>query len=192
MTDSQLIASNIEEHIEVLRLASKLLSENITQAANKISASLALGGTLFFCGNGGSAADSQHLAAELVGRFKQDRKALRSIALTTDTSVMSCIANDYSFSEIFSRQLEALGRDGDVLVAISTSGNSPNIANVLQTARSKNIFTVSLLGKDGGDAKSLSDLPIIIPSSSTARIQEIHGLIGHILCDLIEKALGYA
>ena len=121
MTCSKIISSNIEEHINVIRDISISQAEKIDKAAEKISKCLALDGTLFFCGNGGSAADSQHLAAELVGRFKKDRKALRSIALTTDSSVISCIANDYSYSEVFSRQLEALGREGDVLVAISTS-----------------------------------------------------------------------
>lgn len=173
-------------------MASKLNSDSIRSAVNKIAQSLSHGGTLFWCGNGGSAADSQHLAAELVGRFKKDRKALRSIALTTDTSVLTCIANDYSYKNIFSRQIEALARAGDVLVAISTSGNSENVMDALKMAKTLDVNTIALLGKDGGLAKSFSDLSIIIPSDSTARIQEAHILIGHILCDLIEQELGLA
>ena len=192
MIKNSIISSSFDEHIDLARLVFDEHASNIEKAANKISKSLSLGGTLFFCGNGGSAADSQHLAAELVGRFKNDRKALRSLALTTDSSVITCVANDYSYEEVFARQLDALGRDEDVLVVLTTSGNSPNILKVLQLAKSKSIFSLSLLGNDGGMAKDLSDLPIIIPSVSTARIQEIHGLIGHILCELIESNLGYA
>jgi len=188
----EIISSHFEEHTNLVNSVAGSHASKIDDAAIQISRSLSLGGTLFFCGNGGSAADSQHLAAELVGRFKKDRKPLRSLALTTDSSVISSVANDYSYSEVFSRQLEALGREGDALVAISTSGSSPNILKVLEVAQAKNVYTVSLLGNDGGQAKDISNLPIIVPSTTTARIQEIHCLIGHILCDLIETELGYA
>ena len=137
----------------------------------------------------GSAADSQHMAAELVGRFKKDRKALRSIALTTDSSILTCIANDYKYEDIFSRQLEALADEGDVLVAISTSGNSQNIKNALKAANRLDVETIALLGNDGGICANLSNVPIVVKCTSTPRIQEAHILIGHIFCELIEKEL---
>lgn len=186
------IKKHFSDHLQVIAELSALCSELIKISGTQIAESLDNGGTLFWCGNGGSAADSQHLAAELVGRFKKDRKALRSIALTTDTSVLTSVANDYSYEDIFSRQLEALARDGDVLVAISTSGNSYNVMTVLKAAKNLGVKTIALLGKDGGQAKALADLAIVIPSDSTARIQEAHILIGHILCDLIEQELGFA
>ena len=186
------ISENFNEHLRVIAAVPTLCSEPIQSASIQIVQSLAKGGTLFWCGNGGSAADSQHLAAELVGRYKKDRKALRSIALTTDTSVLTCVANDYSYEDIFSRQLEALTRPGDVLVAISTSGNSDNVLRALRTAKELGVKTIALLGKDGGQAKALVDVAIVISSNSTARIQEAHILIGHILCDLIEQELGLA
>lgn len=184
------ISAHFSEHLEVIAAVPAMCSESIKSAGTQIAQSLEHDGTLFWCGNGGSAADSQHLAAELVGRFKKDRKALRSIALTTDTSVLTCVANDYSYEDIFSRQLEALAREGDVLMAISTSGNSENVLRALRVAKELGVKTVALLGKDGGQAKALADLAIVIPSDSTARIQEAHILIGHILCDLIEQELG--
>ena len=147
------------------------------------------GRTIFWCGNGGSAADSQHLAAELVGRFKLDRRPFRSVSLSTDSSVTTCIANDYSFDSIYSRQIEALGCPGDVVVCISTSGNSTNILSALQISNSMQIHSVGLLGRDGGKAKHLADHSIIVPSQSTARIQEAHILIGHCLCEFIEESL---
>jgi len=184
--------TNIREHQKLISTISTLLTESLESCGRQIARSLSSGGTLFWCGNGGSAADSQHLAAELVGRFKKDRKALRSIALTTDTSILTCVANDYSYEDIFSRQLEALAREGDVLVAISTSGNSENVLRALRVAKELEVKTIALLGKDGGQAKALADQAITIPSDSTARIQEAHILIGHILCDLIEQELGLA
>lgn len=192
MSPQEKISFHFNEHLKLIATLPVTLSESIKDAGSEIADSLAKGGTLFWCGNGGSAADSQHLAAELVGRFKKDRNALRSIALTTDTSVLTCVANDYSYEDIFSRQLEALARDGDVLVAISTSGKSENILRGLGAAKTHGVKTIALLGKDGGQAKALADLAIVIPSDSTARIQEAHILIGHIFCDLIEQELGLA
>jgi D-sedoheptulose 7-phosphate isomerase len=186
------ITAHFNEHLQVIAAVPALCSEPINNAGMQIAGSLKKGGTLFWCGNGGSAADSQHLAAELVGRFKKDRKALRSVALTTDSSILTCVANDYSYEDIFSRQLEALARDGDVLVATSTSGNSENVLRALRVAKCLGVLTIALLGKDGGEAKALADTNIIVPSDSTARIQEAHILIGHILCDLIEHELGLA
>ena len=186
------ISAHFKEHLKIVAELPELCSESIKIASNQITKTINNGGTLFWCGNGGSAADSQHLAAEFVGRFKKDRKALRSIALTTDTSVLTCVSNDYSFDDIFARQLEALARNGDILVSISTSGNSENILRSLISAKKLGVKTIALLGKDGGQAKVLADMSIIIPSDSTARIQEAHILIGHILCDLIEQELGLA
>jgi len=190
MNSLKIISEHFAEHIEIMSGVLALISGDIERANVKITRTLDNGGTLFWCGNGGSAADSQHLAAELVGRFKKNRKALRSVALTTDTSVLTCVANDYSYEDIFSRQLEALARPDDVLVAISTSGNSENVVRALKKSKDLGVKTIAFLGKDGGQAKSIADLAIVIPSDSTARIQEAHILIGHILCDLIEKGLG--
>jgi len=192
MHNLKVINSNFDEHLEVVRTVSELSPKSIENGAKIIAKSLLNAGTLFWCGNGGSAADSQHLAAELVGRFKQNRKALRSLALTVDTSVLTCVANDFSYEDIFSRQLEALARNGDVLVGISTSGNSKNVLSAFKMAKDLGVTSIALLGRDGGQAKSFSDLSIIVPSHSTARIQEMHILIGHIFCDLIEKELGFA
>ena len=179
-----------EDHAKLLNQTQISINKSLIKASNLISKSLKSGGTIFWCGNGGSAADSQHIAAEFVGRFKEDRKPLRSIALTTDTSVLTCISNDYNFEEIFSRQLEALGQRGDVLVAISTSGNSENIKKVLIKAKKMKIKSICLLGKNGGKCKNF-DLNLIIPSQITARIQEMHILIEHLICELVEQKLGF-
>jgi D-sedoheptulose 7-phosphate isomerase len=144
------------------------------------------------CGNGGSAADSQHLAAEFVGRFIKDRRPLAAIALSTDSSALTCIGNDYGFDDVFYRQVVGLGLAGDCLIAISTSGNSPNVIKAAQAARSADIRTIGLLGRDGGALAALCDLPIIVPSPTTARIQEAHIFIGHTLCSLIEQQLNLA
>ncbi len=187
---AKLINYTFEEHSTTLKETHDKLSKNIELTSDLISNSLKNGGTIFWCGNGGSAADSQHLAAEFVGRFKKDREPLKSLALTTDTSILTCISNDYNFDEIFSRQLKALGKSDDVLIAISTSGNSKNIKQALIEAKSLRIKTVGLLGKNGGFCKDYADLPLIVPSETTARIQEMHILIGHLLCELTENKLG--
>jgi len=192
MSREMLVFNNIDEHLAIIRNFSCGLGSSIPNVAFLMTACIASGNVIFWCGNGGSAADSQHLAAELVGRFKKDRKALRSIALTTDTSVLTCVANDYSYEDIFSRQLEALARSGDVLVVISTSGQSENVLRAIKTAKQLGVKTIALLGKDGGEAKDLADVSLVVPSNSTARIQEAHILIGHILCDLIEQEMGLA
>ena len=192
MTTDNIIHRNFAEHLQTIELVHEVLAEPIKKISQPLSHSLANGGTLFWCGNGGSAADSQHLAAELVGRFKKNRRALRSIALTTDTSVLTCVANDYSYDDIFARQVEALGRPGDVLIGISTSGNSENVLRAFEVAKQMGLKTIALLGKEGGYTKDLSDHALVIPSDSTARIQEAHILIGHILCELIEQELGLA
>ena len=140
-------------------------------------------------GNGGSAADAQHIAAELVGRYGFDRASIPSLALTTDTSCLTAIGNDYGYDKIFSRQLEGMGQSGDIFIGISTSGNSKNIINAFEVAKKKNIFTVALVGKDGGEMAKIADIALVVPSDSTPRIQESHILIGHILCDIIEKEI---
>ena len=183
-----LIKNHILEHRSVLDSVMQL-DESIEKVANLFISCLDKGGTIFWCGNGGSASDSQHLAGELVGRFVDERKPLKSIALTADSAVMTCIVNDYGYEHIFSRQIEALGSKGDVLVGITTSGNSKNVLNAFEVAKNKGVRTIGLLGKGGGLAKDLVDESIIISSNSTARVQEMHILIGHILCDLIEEGL---
>ena len=140
-------------------------------------------------GNGGSAADAQHIAAEMVGRYGFDRPSLPSLALTTDTSALTAIGNDYGYDKVFSRQLEGMGQDGDLFIGISTSGNSENIINAFKSAKEKNITTVALTGRDGGEMAKLADIALVVPSNSTPRIQESHILIGHILCDIIEKEI---
>ena len=183
------IKNNFSEHLDVTR---KLLDSSLEQIqlfGELLSNCLQDNGTIFWCGNGGSASDSQHIAAELVGRFNKERQALKSIALTTDTSILTSVGNDYGFENIFSRQLEGLGSSGDILVGISTSGNSENIIRVFQTAKELGIISILLSGKDGGKAKKISDHSLVINSDTTARIQEAHILVGHVLCDLIEERL---
>jgi len=140
-------------------------------------------------GNGGSAADAQHIAAELVGRYGFDRPSIPSIALTTDTSNLTAIGNDYGYDKVFSRQMEGMGSEGDLFIGISTSGNSENIVNAIHAAKAKGLTTVALVGRDGGEMARISDYAIIVPSNATPRIQESHILIGHMICDIIEKEL---
>lgn len=185
-----LIQDSFNQHKKVIEETFELLSKNIEKSADIIAKSLTAEGTIFWCGNGGSAADSQHIAAEFVGRYKKNRRPIRSIALTTDTSVITCISNDFSYEEIFSRQLEALGRNNDILIVITTSGESKNIKQVLKKAKNMGIKSIGLLGKDGGECKRLVDVPLIIPSDVTARIQEAHILIEHLLCEIVEEKLG--
>ncbi len=168
-------------------LADVQLMEAVSRAARMIAERLGNGGTLLVFGNGGSAADAQHIAGELVGRFKMKRRGLRAIALTTDSSVMTSLTNDFGYDEIFSRQIEALGREGDVALAISTSGNSPNILRAIDAAHGKGMTILGLSGRDGGKMRSRCDHLIIIPSPDTPRIQEGHTLVYHILCGCIEK-----
>jgi len=140
-------------------------------------------------GNGGSAADAQHIAAELVGRYGFDRPSIPSLALTTDTSNLTAIGNDYGYDQVFSRQLEGMGQAGDIFIGISTSGNSINIIKAFESAKKKNIMTVALTGRDGGEMAKIADIALVIPSNDTPRIQESHILIGHIICDIIEKEI---
>ena len=168
----------------------KNLDSVVIEAAKIAVQSLRTGGKLLFCGNGGSAADAQHLAAELTGRFIKDRRPLAALALTTDSSTLTCIGNDYSFDEVFARQVRGIGRVGDVLLAISTSGNSINVLRATEEARAIGISVIGLLGREGGKLSELCDVSIIVPSQATSRIQEAHILIGHTLCEMIEQQLG--
>ena len=143
---------------------------------------------ILLCGNGGSAADAQHIAAEIVGKFQKDRRPLPAIALTTDTSALTAISNDYSFEEVFARQVEALAQKGDVLIAISTSGESENVLRAVEVAKTKECKVIGLLGRDGGRIKDYCDANIVVPVHNTARIQEMHILIGHILCSLVDES----
>ena len=141
------------------------------------------------CGNGGSAADAQHIAAEFVNRFQLERKPLPALALTTDTSIITSIANDYGYEKIYSKQITALGAEGDILLSISTSGNSPNIISAIITAKKMGIYTVGLSGRDGGEMNKLVDLSMVVESNSTPRIQEVHILTGHLICELVDYIL---
>lgn len=149
-------------------------------------------GKIMLCGNGGSAADAQHLAAEFVNRFKKERDPLPALALTTDTSIITSIANDYSYSEIFSKQILALGKKEDILIAISTSGQADNVITAVQVAKRLGIKTIALSGKDGGELKEVADICLIVPSDDTARIQEAHITIGHIICEIVEEKIAYS
>jgi len=181
----------LQEHLALFgRLES--VASAVDRASAVISASLAGGRKLLLCGNGGSAADSQHIAAELTGRFIRDRRPLAAVALSTDTSALTCIANDYGFEEVFARQVAGLGQHGDCILAISTSGNSRNVIRAVEAARDLGMPTIGLLGRDGGKLRALCDIAVVIPSETTARIQEAHIFIGHVLCGMIEQALGLA
>jgi D-sedoheptulose 7-phosphate isomerase len=164
----------------------------IEALATRMRVCLDQGGKIIWAGNGGSAADSQHLAAELVGRYRRHRKGLASIALTTDSSILTSVGNDFGFETIFARQIEALCRPGDVFVAISTSGNSANLVTAIETARDIGIHTIGLLGGSGGKMQERCDTALVVPSSDTPRVQEAHILIGHILCELLDAAYAHA
>lgn len=190
--DTELVREHFSRHLETARLAADVLPESIERCRQCLTAALRAGGKILVMGNGGSAADAQHFAAELVGRFLRERRALAAIALTTDTSILTALGNDYGFDAIFARQVEALARPGDVVMAISTSGNSANLIQALDRARAMGCTTVGLLGRDGGRAVTAVDLALIVPSAETPRIQEMHALIVHILCDLVERDLADA
>jgi len=177
----------LTEHIAIIRQL-EAQQDSFERAAILITDSLLSGNKIFWCGNGGSAADSQHLAAELLGRFRRTRCGLSSIALTADTSVLTAIANDFGYDEVFERQVEALCRPGDVLVGISTSGTSRNICAAVAKARTMGVLTVALTGHSGGRLASLAEVCIRVPSTDPARVQEAHILCGHILCEWIELA----
>ena len=165
------------------------LSGEILMAANTVRGSLSSGGKLLLMGNGGSAADCQHIAAELVGRFKKERKAIPALALTVDSSTLTALGNDYGFDTIFSRQVEAFATPKDSIIGISTSGNSKNVISALRLAQKIGAKTIGFMGNDGGEMKNFVDVGIIVPSNDTARIQEVHITIGHIICEIVEQEL---
>lgn len=166
-----------------------VLAPDIARAATLVRRTLDAGGTLLFCGNGGSAADAQHMATEYVVRYMRNRRALPAIALTTDTSLLTAAGNDLGFDEIFSRQVEALARPGDLLLIHSTSGNSPNVLRAAEAARAKGVAVLSLSARDGGALRALSDLALVIPTDRTDRAQEIHLCVQHLICEVVEEAL---
>ena len=181
-----IIKQELNEHLTTLDATMKSIGSSLEVAANICIDSLKQGGKILIFGNGGSAADAQHIAAELVGRYKLERKGLSAIALSTDTSSLTAIANDYGYEHVFDRQIEALAKPEDVAVGISTSGNSSNVINALQSAKNIGCKSIGLSGKSGGNMNKLCDVNLIIPAVDTARIQEMHILLGHIICHLIE------
>jgi D-sedoheptulose 7-phosphate isomerase len=185
----QFITRQLQEHQQLFHILETELTLPITRLAERLIETFRIGNKLLIMGNGGSAADAQHFAGEIVSRFRMERPGLPAIALSTDTSIITAIGNDYGFERIFSRQIEALATPGDAVIGISTSGNSPNVRKALEAAQQAGCTTIGLLGKDGGNIKDLCDIPLIIPSNDTPRVQEAHIAIIHILCDLIEQGL---
>jgi D-sedoheptulose 7-phosphate isomerase len=185
----KIIEQIFADSIAVKQAALKANLPKIKQAAEAWISALKNNRKIMFCGNGGSAADSQHIAAEFIGRFQKERRSLPAIALTTDTSILTALTNDYSVDIVFARQVEGLGQAGDILVGLSTSGNSKNVLEAMKTARAKGIKTIGLLGNDGGTIAPLCDIALIVPSKATARIQESHITIAHTLCQITEEAL---
>jgi D-sedoheptulose 7-phosphate isomerase len=188
LSPSLIFERAISDHIEVIQT---ILSQQeiLERIAEEMTRAVFAGNKVLWCGNGGSAADSQHMAAELMGRFRRERRGLASIALTTDTSILTAIGNDYGYERVFARQVEALCVKGDVVVGISTSGNSKNVCAALQTAQQLGAFSVALTGASGGAIASIADITLRIASKETARIQEGHILCGHMLCDWVELAV---
>lgn len=185
---SNLFKKSLKEHKDLMNSVNKL-EGRIIEVSNKIIKLKKNNKKLFTCGNGGSAADSQHFAAELVGRFERERNGFPAICLSNDSYSLTAIGNDYGFNYVFARQIEALGSKDDILVAISTSGNSKNLIEAVKKATSLGLYTIALLGKDGGELKDMVDLPIIVESNRTARIQEMQIILIHIICELIEAQI---
>ncbi|PJA24059.1 MAG: phosphoheptose isomerase [Alphaproteobacteria bacterium CG_4_10_14_0_2_um_filter_63_37] len=184
-----IVQRRYEESIQAKSVALPAVQDDIIKAVDLLTDTLVHEGKILICGNGGSAADAQHFSGELLNRFQIERPPLPGIALTTDSSTLTAIGNDYSFDEIFSKQVEALGRRGDVLFGISTSGNSGNVLRAIERGRELGMKIIGLLGRDGGKIAPLCDVAIVVPSNSTPRVQENHILIVHILCELIDERL---
>ena len=184
------LSEHFNEHSRVVLDSVAVLMEALETHARWVSETLVSGGRLFFCGNGGSAADAQHLATEYVVRFERNRRGLSAMALTTDAAVLTAVGNDFGFEQIFARQIEALSSKGDLLILLSTSGLSPNLVAAAQQARTLHVRTIGLLGRGGGSLLEEVDLPIVVPTDSIARAQEVHLLIGHAVCDVVDTALG--
>ena len=188
MTQTGDVAKQIQDSIAVKQaFLDAGGAETIEQMAEAVLAALRGGHRIYLCGNGGSAADCQHIAGEFVGRFMMERSALPCVALTTDTSILTSISNDYSFDAVFERQVEALVREGDVLIALSTSGNSPNVLRAVEAAKARGAVTLGFSGRDGGKLKELADICLVATSDLSPRIQELHITCGHILCQLVES-----
>jgi D-sedoheptulose 7-phosphate isomerase len=187
--EEQIVTDTLNSHLSVIESVKETLISQIIECAELIFESLMKGGKILICGNGGSAADAQHIAAEFVGRFETERVALPAIALTTDTSALTAVANDYGFERVFARQIEALARPGDVLIALSTSGNSPNVISAVMNARKNGCGVIGLTGEKGKKLASLSDKCILVPAERTARIQEAHITIAHIWCEIIDEKI---
>jgi D-sedoheptulose 7-phosphate isomerase len=186
------IKQNFHDSINTKQLAADLLAEPLATAAQMITQCLLGGGKILSCGNGGSAGDAQHFSSEMLNRFEMERPGLPAVALTTDSSTLTSIANDYSYDQVFSKQVSALGQQGDILLAISTSGNSANVNRAIEAAHEREMQVIALSGKQGGDMASLltaDDIEIRVPSDSTARIQEVHLLAIHCICDLVDHQL---
>lgn len=181
--------AHLRELAETATRAADQLAEGVRAATALTRETVLAGGTIFFCGNGGSAADAQHMATEYVVRYQRARRPLRAIALTTDTSILTAAGNDFSFDEIFSRQIEALGRAGDLLMVHTTSGNSPNCVRALESARAIGMRTIALTAKDGGKVRALAELCLVVPTQRTDRAQEIHLAIQHAICDVIDEEI---
>jgi len=179
----------LRESVAVKEALAERAAESVARAAALCTASLQAGGKVLLFGNGGSASDAQHIAAELAGRLSRERPALPALALTANTSDLTAIGNDYGFDHVFTRLVQAHGREGDVAIAISTSGNSPNVLAAVKEARERGLTTVGLVGKDGGKLAPLVDCAIVVPSNDTQRIQESHITVGHALCELVDEAL---
>ncbi len=177
------------ESIQVKEELLRTCVGQIVQIAELAIESLKKGGKVIIFGNGGSASDSQHIAAELVGRFKKDRAGLPAIALTTNTSILTAVANDYGYDVVFAKQIEALGQKNDLIIGISTSGKAKNVASAIKQAKKMGLKTVALTGGDGGDLAKLADVSLLVPSAVTARVQEAHITIGHAVCEMVEQAL---
>lgn len=177
----------INEHLSIIENVKTTCMPDIQRMACLCQKALRNGHTIFFCGNGGSAADSQHLAAEIVGRFVKERRGMPAVALTTDTSILTAVGNDYGYQHIFSIQVEALVRPGDVLVALSTSGNSANVVAAAEAAKEIGAITIAMTGGTGGKLSAMCDACLVVPSNVTARIQEAHILAGHIICEIIDE-----
>ncbi|MGN0948159.1 MAG: SIS domain-containing protein [Megasphaera sp.] len=183
-----LVEERMKEHAAVLEATAALIPD-IEKAGALFKGALASGHKILFCGNGGSAADSQHLAAEIVGRFQKERRAFPAVALTVDTSILTAVGNDYGFDTVFRRQVQALGDAGDILVAISTSGNSRNVLEAIDEAHEKGLKVIGMTAYGGGKMKDACDICLAVPAKVTARAQEMHIMIGHILCEIAEKDL---
>lgn len=181
-----LIEKSFNQNIELSELTLKKIKKNIIDGSLIIKRKVSNKKNIFWCGNGGSATQADHLSTELLGRFKKNRKPINSISLTSNTSYLTCVSNDFKFERVFSRQLEAYGKKNDLLILISTSGNSKNIIEVAKLAKKKSIFVIGLLGNTGGNVKNFCDIKIIVPSNITARIQELHLLIGHMMCEFVD------